>query len=963
MGDVLTSQVAFDGIVNGLAYALIGMGVILVYRSTQVINFAVAAMGLPGAALVAWMAIDLGTPYPVALACGLLAGTAFGAASELVVVRRLFTSPRVVVLVATIGLAQLALAVTMSLPDIDDLSQPYPSPIRAARTIGDVAVSGADQLTLVVVPLLALGLGLLLTRTTFGRTLTASADNADLARVSGISPKRVSTIVWTLAGLLGTVGVILISTEVGNVTQVATLGPATMVRGLIVAVVAGMMSFPRAVVAGVVLGVVEAAVSFNVLDQPGLADTLLLVAVLVAVFLQSRRRQPSGAASFSFAPRVRPIPAAIRDRWWVRHHGRVLGALAVAVAAALPLLITAPSRSYLYASILCFALVALSVSIVTGWSGQLSLGQMAFAGIGAMTTATLVRGVTLTVAMPTGSSLHLQIEAMGLLPAALAASAVTAVLAVVLGAGALRVPGLLLAVTTFVFAAAAEAHLLELPIFTGGGRPPVRLPRGTLGGIDLSVQRTYYWVVLAIFVVVVSVVARLRRRAPGRTMMAVRDNRDAAAAYTIGAARTKLAAFALSGAVAGLGGALLGALTQNIDTNELFVVHDSLQVVAIAVIGGLGSIAGPIIGAVWVIGLPAFFPDNEMVPLFASSIGLLVLLLYLPGGLVQIGYSTRDALFAWAAARAPSRPLSPPPALPTRRGADRAGTRDGAAAPDARARAVPAVVVSDVVVTFGGVRAVDRVSLTVGDGEVVGLIGTNGAGKSTLLNAIGGYVPATGTVRVGDVDVSGMPPHRRARHGLGRTFQAAALFPDLTVRDAVMVALEGRGRSSLVANLLALPPAGRRERAKAADAADIIDFVGLGRYADTYVSDLSTGTRRIVELAGLLALDARVLCLDEPTAGMAQRETEAFGPLILAIRRELHASVLVIEHDMPLIMSLSDRVYCLEAGRVIAAGPPAQVRSDPAVIASYLGSDDRAINRSEAAIPAVPAAITEETVP
>jgi ABC-type branched-subunit amino acid transport system ATPase component len=239
------------------------------------------------------------------------------------------------------------------------------------------------------------------------------------------------------------------------------------------------------------------------------------------------------------------------------------------------------------------------------------------------------------------------------------------------------------------------------------------------------------------------------------------------------------------------------------------------------------------------------------------------------------------------------------------------------------------------------------VSLTVGGGEVVGLIGTNGAGKSTLLNAIGGYLPAAGRVEVGGVDVSDAGPHRRSRHGLGRTFQAATLFPELTVRETVMVALEARERSSLLANALALPPAGRAERRKWAEATEIVDFLGLGAYADRVTAQLSTGTRRIVELAGLIALDARVLCLDEPTAGVAQRETEAFGPLILAIREELDASVLIIEHDMPLIMVMSDRVYCLEAGRVIAEGAPEQVRSDPQVIASYLGTDDRAINRSD----------------
>ncbi len=147
--------------------------------------------------------------------------------------------------------------------------------------------------------------------------------------------------------------------------------------------------------------------------------------------------------------------------------------------------------------------------------------------------------------------------------------------------------------------------------------------------------------------------------------------------------------------------------------------------------------------------------------------------------------------------------------------------------------------------------------------------------------------------------------------------------------------------------MLGLPAYRRRERQKLAEADDLVDLVGLGRYANSFIRELSTGTRRIAELACLLALDARVLCLDEPTAGVAQRETEAFGPLLLRIRAELDATLLVIEHDMPLIFSISDKVYCLEAGKVIASGTPADVRDNPLVIASYLGTDERAIRRSD----------------
>jgi ABC-type branched-subunit amino acid transport system ATPase component len=183
-----------------------------------------------------------------------------------------------------------------------------------------------------------------------------------------------------------------------------------------------------------------------------------------------------------------------------------------------------------------------------------------------------------------------------------------------------------------------------------------------------------------------------------------------------------------------------------------------------------------------------------------------------------------------------------------------------------------------------------------------------------------------------------LSPSRRARLGLGRTFQSADLFGDLDVRETVALALESRAPVSLAEIALGLPRSRRVERAKQARAHEIIAFLGMGDFAARFVNELSTGTRRVLELACLIASGARVLCLDEPTAGLAQREAEAFGPLIVQIRRELDASVLVIEHDMAVVMGISDRVYCLEAGRMISEGTPDAVRADPLVIASYLGT-------------------------
>jgi ABC-type branched-subunit amino acid transport system ATPase component len=275
------------------------------------------------------------------------------------------------------------------------------------------------------------------------------------------------------------------------------------------------------------------------------------------------------------------------------------------------------------------------------------------------------------------------------------------------------------------------------------------------------------------------------------------------------------------------------------------------------------------------------------------------------------------------------------------------GARGGAEPPDAPVAPLP-LQTRDVGVSFGGRPVVVGASIEVRDGEVVGLIGTNGAGKTTLMNAICGFVKSTGEIDAFGRRIDHMASYRRARHGVGRAFQNARSFGGLSVRESIMVALEARQRSLLLPSLLALPPSPMAERRKRKQADEIIGYLGLGRYADTLMVELSTGTRRIVELGALLALDARLILLDEPTAGVAQKETETFGPLIKTIQRELGSAILIVEHDMPMVMSISDRIYCLEAGQVIAEGTPEEVRNDPRVISSYLGTDERAIQRSGA---------------
>ncbi len=942
---IWTANLIFIGVVRGLIVSLIAMGIVLVYRSSRVINFAVADLGVPAAALLALMAGKAHWPYWPSLFLAVAAGTLAGTVVELAVIRRLFKAPRVIVLVATIGVAELARAVTLTLPNYrtGSLQTAFPSPITGDWHVGSVTVEGSQLLVLIVVPVIAAGLWWLLGHTRFGISVRASASNSDLARLTGISPKLVSTAIWTIAGFLSAVSIILYATEQGS-SELVSIGPETLLLGLSAALIGRMRSFPHAVAGAIGIGILYQVLVFNFPNTVGLVQFVVLILVLFLVARMSRS-DDSGAESFSFAPRVPPVPERLREIWWVRRMPQLVAGFALFVAIVLPLIVTESFHQQTYAMVLAFALCAVSVTVLTGWAGQLSLGQMAFAGIGALSAAAFVRGVTFDIGWRSTRILQGHLPKVPFVPALLLGATVACLVAVAVGFGALRVKGLLLGVSTMAFAIAAQAYIFSRPIFTGTlDATTVQLPRGNLGPIDLShLNRGYYYFTLTALVIVLVVVGHLRRTGIGRSIIGVRENEPAASALTVSPRRAKLTAFAVAGFVAGLGGAILGGLVVTIGFQERFFrVEDSLLLVAVAVIGGLGSLAGAVVGALWVVGLPAFWPDNQTVPLFTSSIGLLIILLYIPGGFTQIGYWFRGAILNWLEQRLPevaTKTRTVPPVSLTRAVTSRAlpTNADGSV-----------LSTTGLTVQFGGILAVDSVSFRAAAGEVVGLIGTNGAGKSTLLNAIGGYVPSRGIIELLGRDISKLPAHRRSHLGLGRTFQAATLFPELTVRETVQLALEARHRTAFWGSLLWLPHATRSERSKRSEAAELIDFLGLGRYADRFIAELSTGTRRIVELAAVLAVAPRVVCLDEPTAGVAQREAEAFGPLIKRVQQELDATLIVVEHDLPLILAISNRVYCMEAGAVIAEGVPEAVRSDPLVISSYLGTDERATRRSNA---------------
>jgi ABC-type branched-subunit amino acid transport system ATPase component/ABC-type branched-subunit amino acid transport system permease subunit len=647
---------------------------------------------------------------------------------------------------------------------------------------------------------------------------------------------------------------------------------------------------------------------------------LLLATALIALLLQSGRRGRSAQRDSWIAVQPwAPLTAAQMRNPAIRNLGRAVAGVSL-LGAVLFGLFASNQAAREGGLLLRMSLIGLSLFFLIGLAGQLSLGQFAIAAIGAVVAVRVAAG------------------AGDMVTSIIAAGVAGAVVSALLGIPALRVRGLMLAVTTLGFAVATQAWLLNQPWVIGDGLDSTTR---RIFGIDLSTDRRYYWLILALLVITFLAVRNLSASGYGRRLRALRDNEDQARAFSVSAVRTLLGAYAVAGFIAGIGGAVYAHSISRVSVQS-FAVADSVNVTALAVLGGLGIVAGPLLGALYVIGLPRLPLDS--LALAASSLGWLVLLLYVPSGIAGLIAPVRAALLRLLGGRHADDASEAVSAGDAFVGTTQSFTR-AATAPR------PMVVGSDVVLKveginkrFGGVIACNDVSFDVHRGETLGLIGPNGAGKTTLFEIIGGFTKAdAGHIVFDGTDVTSRSAEGRSQAGLIRSFQDAPLFPTLSVVDTIRLAHERRMPSGLFSSLVGRA---KHERAIQAETDRLVEMLGLQSYARKAVHELSTGTRRITELACLVALEPTVLLLDEPSSGVAQRETEALGDLIKAIKTHLGTTVVIIEHDIPLVRSLSDRLVAMESGTVIAVGTPTAVLADPLVVSSYLGGSDVAIERS-----------------
>jgi ABC-type branched-subunit amino acid transport system permease subunit len=615
-----------QGLITGLGYGLLAVGLVLIYRTSRVLNLAHAQVGLISAVLLAKLVEDFHIPYGPAVVFALAVGAAAGAGCELVL-RRLFRRPRLLVMVATIGLAEVLFLVT-ELPFVRTKHPyvKYPLPFHATLSVGHPVhyFTGGDVLVLLVAPVVALAVALFFRLSSQGLAMRAMADNSDAARLSGVWVRRTSTLAWTLAAALSGVTAILASPGRGS-GFAQELGPVLLLRALTAALVAGMTSLPVAFASGIGLGVVEQLLAQNV-RSGATSETILFALLLMILLARGRALRPAGreaeSSSWQFATQagIRRDPADLLRRDVSRVGVAVTAAVLLVLPAILP-----ESRAFLFSRIFLYAAIALSLTVLTGWAGQLSLGQFALVAVGATAAARLTGHIPVLLLLPAGG-------------------AIAAVVAVIIGLPALRIRGLYLAVSTLAFAVFMQEavlttscwHLGGLHACTGLPDPAsTLLTPPTIFGVSLGGERTFYYVSLGLLAVLLLMARWWRDRGVARDLIAVRDNETAAGAMGIRVVRTKLLGFALSGFIAGTAGVGLALATKRFSAGS-FSTPLSLLIVAMVVIGGLGSLPGAVLGAAYLVGLPALFGSTPTVQLLTSGLGLTAFLLYLPGGLASV---------------------------------------------------------------------------------------------------------------------------------------------------------------------------------------------------------------------------------------------------------------------------------------------------------------------------------------
>jgi ABC-type branched-subunit amino acid transport system ATPase component/ABC-type branched-subunit amino acid transport system permease subunit len=929
------------GLGNGGVFAALAVALVVTYRASGVLNFATGAQALYAAYTYSLLrnglllqpipglspTINIGTSlgFWPALLLTLAIQAVMGALVYLLVFRPLRNHRPVAKAVASIGLMGLLTAIVTYQVGTQVIQVSPIFPQNHLNFLGiDISV---DRLLLAAT---IIGLGIVLTVifrfTRFGLATRASAETEVGALVSGLSPDRIALVNWIISFMVCGLAGVLIAPLVPLVPGTYTL---FIVPALAAAVVGRFHSLGWAIAAGLGIGALESLSVYINGVHPGFpagaGELIPLVLVLVVLALRGQTMPSRGTllqATLGRAPRP---------------HWR-LPTVVVGTAAGLGAIyfFTGNDRAALYTSMIT-AVISLSLVVVTGYTGQISLAQLTFAGVSAYILSTFA------------TSWGIPFPIAPILAALVAAAA-----GVVIGIPALRVRGLMLGVVTLTFAAGVEAIWFNNNSIDGGSGG-LNIPTPRLFGIDLGIgagkdfPRPAFGILCLIVLVLVSLgVSWLRTSRLGSAMLAVRADERSAAAAGINVVRVKLIGFAIAAFIAGLGGSLLAYQLGNV-TFQSFDAFLGLVAFSVVVVAGITSVSGGILAGVISSGgifvaLIASAVGNGSVDNWygvVAGIGVILTVIFNPDGIVGPTHlfleqrrvrgvlARPDGTLAPALQTTPETHISFPTSSSTLAPVSaEAGelvasgvgvASNGHTQAKENGGAAPLLEVEDLTVRYGGVVAVDQVSFKVEEGQIVGLIGPNGAGKTTTIDALCGFHGYEGAVILTGQNLGDYSPHRRAVLGLARTFQLAGVADDLTVEENVRV---GQHMAS------SHDPAALTR---------ILDELGLVDMRDLQVAMLSQGQRQLVSVARALAGEPRLLLLDEPAAGLDSTESLWLADRLRGVR-DTGVTILLVDHDMSLVLNLCDTIEVLDFGALIAAGTPDQIRTNERVSTAYLGS-------------------------
>ncbi len=886
MADFLVFVVA--GLGSGAIYALGGVGLVLTYRTSGVFNFAHGALASIGAYVFYTLLVSHGWSWePAAAVATLVIGVMLGLVIE-PLARRLRNAQLTVQVTSTVGLLlAIEAALTLIYGTVAVRIVPEFLTKRTASVLG-ATLPASDLVTLGIAVVVTGALSWWLQRTLSGRATRAVVDDAALLDVSGTNPNAVRRIAWvlgsTLAAGTGVLFAPLLPLDPGQLTLlvVAAFGAAAVGR---------FVSLPTTLAGGLIIGVLGSLASRYITSPPlrGLSSSVPFLVLFFVICVL-----PKGRLT------VRPV---IERR--LGSHGMRPGAQAVAGVVAIVLLSTVPDFAGVHLTDWTLALtdtvMFLSLALLVRTSGQVSLCQVTFVAIGAAAFSHLSVGLGLPWFL-----------------ALVVSGAIAVPIGAILAIPAVRQSGLLLALATFGFGILVEYLFYSQSYMFGSAQQGLREPRPALFGRHGLDDKSFYYLVLVIVVLVALAVVWLSRSRLGRLLRGIGDAPMALETTGTSVTVTRVLVFCFAAFLAAIAGALGGVAQGTVsELNYPPLISLTYLAVIIVIVGRepwnalFAGLASEVVSS--------YLTNTHTATVLQLVFGVGALLsailppvrVKLPAFLVDSSVTGRRRKV-----RATAVDLAGPPAVATARSGD--------------------LEVRNVTVRFGGVTALDGVSLSAPIGRITGLIGPNGAGKTTLFNSCSGLVrPKTGHVAFRGVDVTRAGTGTRGRLGLGRTFQIMQLYFSMTVRENVALGREGRYAGF---NPVAHIVTGRRAKNEINSSTEqAIELCGLQGLADSPVAALSTGQQRLVDLARCLAGGYDLLLLDEPSSGLDYAETAELGEAVRRVVAEHGVGVLLVEHDLSLVVSLCQHIYVLDFGRLVMEGTPDEVISSEVVRAVYLG--------------------------